>query len=118
MSEHTHAYHHLSELPDQLILNFLAKVNIRSRTNECINWHGDISYDGYGAISARKAGRYYSIGTHRLALMIRKGGFLTRGLVVDHICRNRLCCNARHLELVTNQENIRRGLNGVLRGTK
>lgn len=31
------------------------------------------------------------------------------GLVIDHLCRNRLCVNPDHMEPVTNAENVRRG---------
>ncbi len=30
-------------------------------------------------------------------------------LVVDHLCRNRLCVNPEHMEPVTNVENVMRG---------
>jgi hypothetical protein len=43
-------------------------------------------------------------------------GPIPEGLVLDHLCRNRSCCNPAHLEPVTTAENVRRGLNGVLRG--
>jgi len=35
-------------------------------------------------------------------------GFLSKNRQIDHLCRNRLCCNPAHLECVTNQENQRR----------
>jgi hypothetical protein len=34
------------------------------------------------------------------------------GLQLDHLCRVRSCCNTDHLEPVTLQENVRRGLTG------
>jgi hypothetical protein len=37
-------------------------------------------------------------------------GSVPDGLVLDHLCRNRWCCNPDHLEPVTNEENIRRGV--------
>jgi hypothetical protein len=36
-------------------------------------------------------------------------GPIPEGLVLDHLCRNRLCINPLHLEPVTIGENIRRG---------
>ena len=39
-------------------------------------------------------------------------GIIPDGLVIDHLCRNRNCCNPEHLEAVTNAENIRRGTQG------
>lgn len=37
-------------------------------------------------------------------------GKVPSGLVLDHLCRNTLCANPHHLEVVTNQKNILRGL--------
>ena len=31
------------------------------------------------------------------------------GLEIDHLCKNRMCINPRHLEAVSHQENMRRG---------
>jgi hypothetical protein len=36
-------------------------------------------------------------------------GPIPDGKQIDHLCRNRACCNPEHLEPVTIQENIRRG---------
>ncbi len=37
-------------------------------------------------------------------------GPIPSGLQIDHLCRNRACCNPAHLEPVTIQENARRGM--------
>lgn len=42
-------------------------------------------------------------------------GPVAPGLVIDHLCRNRMCVNPDHLEPVTIRENVRRGINGELR---
>ena len=34
---------------------------------------------------------------------------MPEGLVIDHKCRNRLCCNPDHLEAVTQAVNVQRG---------
>ena len=36
-------------------------------------------------------------------------GEIPDGLSIDHLCRNRRCCNPAHLEAVTNRENLLRG---------
>lgn len=38
-------------------------------------------------------------------------GEIEQGMFLDHLCRERSCCNPTHLEQVTNRENIRRGRN-------
>ena len=47
-------------------------------------------------------------GTHRIE-WIKANGEIPKGLVVDHLCRNRACINLEHLELVTQSENYLRG---------
>jgi hypothetical protein len=48
---------------------------------------------------------------HRLAYQLTMGQ-IPDGLVIDHLCRNRRCCNPAHMEPVTNGENVHRG-NGI-----
>lgn len=46
--------------------------------------------------------------THRVAYEAYVGP-IPDGLVIDHLCRVRACCNPAHLEPVTNRENLLRG---------
>lgn len=57
---------------------------------------------GYGIL--RVNGR--NVRAHRLAFFAWRHD--TR-LDLDHLCRNRSCCNPDHLEPVTHAENVRRG---------
>jgi len=41
-------------------------------------------------------------------------GKIPKNKVIDHLCRNRICVNPQHLEIVSVGENIRRGLNAKL----
>lgn len=59
---------------------------------------------GYGALSIFGQ-RVYA---HRFSYELHVGP-IPEGLVIDHLCRNRLCVNPDHLEPVTSQENVRRG---------
>lgn len=45
-------------------------------------------------------------------------GPVPKGLELDHKCRNKLCCNPDHLELVTHRENTARGSLGALKPGK
>lgn len=75
--------------------------------DECWPWTGTIAVTGYGAVSMRPAYRIH-LRAHRVAYVLEHG-WIAEGLVLDHLCRNRRCCNPAHLEAVTNEENIARG---------
>lgn len=72
--------------------------------DECRLWLGRITNHGYGFWCVD--GVVFS--THRLAYELAIGPIPT-GLTIDHLCRNRACCNPHHLEPVTNRENVMRG---------
>jgi hypothetical protein len=81
---------------------FWGHVDIRA-DNECWQWMGYINPNGYGAVNVGGSIRP----AHRVAYAISKGPLIP-GLEIDHLCRNRGCCNPAHLEQVTRGENIRR----------
>jgi hypothetical protein len=76
--------------------------------NGCWVWSGRVGSGGYGKIRVREDGREINRGAYRVLyeLMIGK---VPDGLVLDHLCRNRLCVNPAHLEPVTQTENVLRG---------
>ena len=45
-------------------------------------------------------------------------GKIPEGLVIDHLCKEPSCCNPKHLEAVTQAENIRRGDTGLYQKIK
>ena len=70
----------------------------------CHVWTGTINpHSKYGQLYAR--GKVYYV--HRVALALR-GTPAPLDRVVDHLCRNKACCNPEHLEPITVQENARR----------
>lgn len=89
---------------DKLQDRFWVKVQ---KTDSCWNWTAAQFGNGYGVIGAK--GRSHL--AHRVAYQLLKGS-IPEGLQVDHLYRNRLCVNPDHMELVTNQENTRRGTAG------
>lgn len=62
--------------------------------------------NGYGMMTLNRE----RIRPHRLAYELAKGP-IPLGLVIDHLCRNKACCNPDHLEAVTQRENTMRGPN-------
>lgn len=70
----------------------------------CWNWTGYVGTDGYGELNVRGE----KIAVHRYVFREARGE-IPDGMVIDHRCRNRKCCNPDHLEAVTNQENLNRG---------
>ena len=85
---------------------FWQKVSIRG-VNDCWEYSGYRDKWGYGHFSIRKK----PILAHRFAYEDVRGP-IARDFPLDHLCRNTSCVNPNHLEVVTNQENCRRGLGG------
>ena len=69
---------------------------------------------GYGLIGVNTG--YIKL-THRLAYEENIGP-IPEGLELDHLCRNRSCCNPDHREAVTRRENIVRGLSPSLTASR
>lgn len=69
----------------------------------CWIWTKRISTSGYGVVAWEGTEQY----VHR-AVLIESGTDIPPGLEVDHLCRNTVCCNPDHLEVVTHLENVRR----------
>lgn len=82
---------------------FWDKVEVNG--TDCWPWLASLKDTGYGQF--RYNGRVRP--AHRFAYELIIGP-IPAGLVIDHLCRNRTCVNPLHLEPVTNEENIRRGL--------
>lgn len=77
---------------------------IKVLDNGCHELLQPSEYDGYTRVSI--SGKIITL--HRLVYEHRRGP-IPDGLVLDHLCLNKSCCNPDHLEAVTNAENILRG---------
>lgn len=83
------------------IERFTEKVQVNTG---CWIWTGCILKNGYGQGRWDGKNEY----AHRISYQIYKGQ-IPKGLVLDHLCRNKSCVNPDHLEAVTYRTNTLRG---------
>jgi len=81
---------------------------VRIMPNGCWVWIRAITMHGYGNIGWRWPGGRTTMSSHRF-FYTKIVGKVPGGLDLDHLCRNRACCNPAHIEPVTTAENLRRG---------
>jgi len=94
-------------VPQRVVDRIMARI-VRT-PDGCWNWPGAKRAGGYGHVGwhdETKTPRNES--THR-ALYKHFNGEVPEGFDLDHLCRNRSCCNPEHLEAVTRRENLLRG---------
>lgn len=92
----------MSTIVTSLPGRFWEKVN---KTDSCWLWTAYTSHNGYGRFMYERKVE----AAHRLSYIDRHGE-IPDGLEIDHLCRVRHCVNPDHLEAVTRQVNVRRGL--------
>ncbi|EIV0540787.1 HNH endonuclease [Salmonella enterica] len=73
----------------------------------CHVWTGPTSGEGRGGGYGRISINSQTCATH-IVVATHYFGYIPSNKQVDHGCRNRLCCNPEHLELVSQRENCRR----------
>lgn len=77
------------------------------KTNYCWNWKGSLR-KGYGRIQKGKRSEGL-LTVHRVVYEALVKDIPDK-MVLDHLCENRACVNPNHMEIVTNQENVKRGI--------
>ena len=94
--------------PDRLPANMQSKIEetdcpVASLPGLCWTWQNCLNSRGYGCVSVNGKVQL----THRVSYTVYKGE-IPDGLQVDHLCRNKACCNPDHLEAVTGKINCER----------
>lgn len=92
----------MGNLTDSELTRFRSRIK-KSSESDCHVWTGPLDKDGYGSFYLRRKNRR----AHRAAWYDMHGP-IPEGLVVNHICKNRACVNAQHLQVVTAGENTLR----------
>lgn len=100
----------IDHLPAKDLTRIFSKIKTVP-TASCWLWTGCIDQAGYGTVSYR--GKMYK--THRFLYAWLVGAVPSyvhgqSNAEIDHLCRNRACCNPVHLELVSHRENTYRGV--------
>ena len=84
---------------------FWNKIIVQPGTG-CWEWDGGKNENGYGHFWwDGKTRRVHRVAYKQLV------GEIPNGLVLDHLCRNRVCVRPTHLEAVTLKKNVERGGN-------
>lgn len=86
---------------------FWAKV---AKTDTCWLWLGSTKAKGYGQMAIKPRGvRFRWMAAHRVSYVLATGEAIPTNLQLDHLCHIKRCVRPDHLEVVTAEENGRRG---------
>jgi hypothetical protein len=93
----------ISKLPPRMQNKISLELSGYADLGLCWAWTGALNSRGYGCFSVDGRSQL----THRITYSLLVGT-IAPGLEVDHLCRNKRCCNPDHLEAVTRLVNQRR----------
>lgn len=95
-------------MDEKTIARFWSKVDKSGGPDACWPWTEGTTSDGYGqlGVGSRTDGSKTTLLAHRIAYQLKHGA-IPDGLFVCHDCDNPPCCNADHLFLGTQRDNIR-----------
>ena len=90
---------------DATVLDAVRSAFCNVTSGDCWEWNRGVNLNGYGHVHGLDKKNALA---HRVFYLIVKGN-VPEGLVLDHICSNRICVNPEHLVPATQRENILRG---------
>jgi hypothetical protein len=73
----------------------------------CWVWQGGDSGSGRGGGYPRMSLNGGTVAVHRV-MFTNEYGYIPPRKQIDHLCKNRMCCNPLHLEMVTHRVNQKR----------
>ena len=89
-------------MKQDLLTRFWDKVEI---TKSCWNWKASKSHNGYGYFF----NGIKNVRSHRFIYELFFGN-IPEKMVTDHLCKNPKCVNPYHIDIVTNKDNVLRGI--------
>lgn len=93
----------ISEMVKLLPSRFLSKIYAPLFEDDCWIWSASLN-KGYGQVYFDGCARKAYVVIYNLCV-----GEIPIGLELDHICKNTMCVNPKHLEPVTHRVNVLRG---------
>lgn len=91
---------------EAVIGKIMSRVSVDPET-ECWVWTGPTSGAGRGGGYGRMSLDGQTVAVH-IVSFTHFYGYVPGKKQIDHKCRNRLCCNPTHLEMVTHKQNQKR----------
>lgn len=111
------ATNNIHQIPEYLIIDvlhikdvqrFFSKIQVDKNTG-CWTWTAYRNRLGYGKVAWKgEATTIHRIMYAWLVAPLPRGFAARKTAQLDHLCKNRACCNPTHLELVTQKTNILR----------
>lgn len=91
---------------ERILARIVEKIAIDPESG-CWIWQGTTSGNGRGGGYPRMTYDGQTVAVHRV-IATHFFGYLPGKKQIDHVCRQRLCVNPAHLEIVTHKQNQRR----------
>lgn len=90
------------DYPEKYIIRFWSKID---KSGDCWIWTSSLNASGYGQLVVTQDGQRTAFRSNRMAYELEFGP-IPDGMLVDHICLVRACCNPKHLRLATQKQNM------------